>query len=183
MKNKLPKLKVKKTNLRGSGVFANEHIKKGSVIEIAKGEVITFDECIERIRSGNESQDDALQVGFEIDMELEGVSYFFNHSCNPNAGVRKISEFIAIKNIEKGDEITFDYSATIGPTVSSSVWTMTCLCGDKKCRKIVSNVLSIPESQLKLYRRSDALQDYMKRELEIIKINGGVPPKYKKIKI
>lgn len=178
---RLPKVSVKKASLRGEGVFAKEAIKKGSVIYPLSGEFVTFDECILRIRGGEEAQDDSLQVGYELDMILEGISHFFNHSCEPNAGIRKISELVAIQDIKKGEEITFDYSATIGPNVTAEVWTLDCLCGSKKCRKVISNILSIPKKQLKFYRDSDALQDYIKRELDIIKINGGRPPKYKKI--
>lgn len=162
-------------------MYAGQNIKKGQVIHLLYGDIVSFDECIERIRAGSEAQDDSLQVGFELDMILEDMGHFFNHSCDPNAGVRKISELIAIKDIKRGEEITFDYSSTIGPNVTSEVWTMECLCGSRNCRKLVSNVLSIPKKQIKHYRDSDALQDYMKRELEIIKMNGGVPPKYKKI--
>lgn len=178
---KFPKIALKKAGSRGRGVFAQEAIKRGSPIYLLSGEIVTFDECIVRIRAGEEAQDDSLQIGYELDMILEGTSHFFNHSCDPNAGVRKISELVAIRDIEKGEEITFDYSATIGPNVTEKVWTLDCLCGAKNCRKIVSNVLSIPKKQLKSYKDSDALQDYIKRELEIIKMNGGIPPKYRKI--
>ncbi len=168
---------------RAKAVFADENIKAGDVIAVFSGDIISFDECIERIRAGKEEQADSLQVGFELDMDLDRLSNSFNHSCDPNAGHRKVSELIAIRDIRSGEEITYDYSATIGPNVTSDVWTMECGCGTKKCRQIISNVLSIPKNQLQKYRKIGALQDYIKRELEIIRLNGGVPPKYKKIKI
>lgn len=168
---------------RAKAVFADENIKTGEIITIFKGDIISFDECIERIRSGKEEQADSLQVGFELDMDLDKLSNSFNHSCDPNAGHRKVSELIAIRDIAKGEEITFDYSATIGPNVTSDVWNMECRCGSKKCRGTISNILSIPKGQVDKYRKAGALQDYIKRELEIIKLNGGKPPKYKKITI
>lgn len=168
---------------RARAVFADEDISAGEVIAVFSGDIISFDECIERIRTGKEEQADSLQVGFELDMDLDRLSNSFNHSCDPNAGHRKISELIAIRDIRRGDEITYDYSATIGPNVTSGVWTMECSCGTKKCRKIISNVLSIPKKQLEKYQKAGTLQDYIKRELEIIRVNGGIPPKYKKIKI
>lgn len=166
---------------RAKAVFADENIIAGDVIAIFSGDIISFDECIERIRAGKEDQADSLQVGFELDMDLDRLSNSFNHSCDPNAGHRKISELIAIRDIKKGEEITYDYSATIGPNVTTDVWTMECACGTKKCRKVIANVLSVPKKQLQSYIKAGSLQDYIKRELEIIRINGGVPPKYKKI--
>lgn len=177
-----PKLIIKDTGKYGMGVFANENIKKRMVIKVLTGEIITFDECIKRIQSGKEEQTDSLQVGLELDMDLDELSRTFNHSCDPNAGLSKTSELIAIKDILKGEEITYDYSATVAPNISSSLWKIRCKCGTAKCRKILKNVLSIPKKQLEEYRRAGVLQDYIKTELGIIKKLGKLP-KYKKIKL
>ncbi|MFA5888845.1 MAG: SET domain-containing protein-lysine N-methyltransferase [Candidatus Paceibacterota bacterium] len=178
---KHPKFIVKDTGKYGMGVFTDENIKKGTVIKVFNGEIINFDECIKRIHTGAEIQSDSLQVGLEMDMDLDELSRTFNHSCDPNAGHRKISELIAIRNIKRGEEITYDYSATTGPNIPKSLWTMKCKCGSKICRKTIGNVLTIPKKQLDKYKRAGALQDYIKKELEIIKKNGGKLPKYKKI--
>ena len=167
----------------GKGVFAGETIAKGSIIKVLRGEIISFDECIERIKKGEENQSDSLQVGLELDMDLDKLSNTFNHSCNPNAGIRKQSELFALRNIAADEEITYDYSLTVGPNVPADVWIMACKCGHKECRKIIGNVLSIPEKRLEKYRKLDALQDYMKDELKRIKkVNGAyILPEYRKI--
>lgn len=172
---------VKDTGKYGKGVFAIEDIKKGEKIHILSGEVISFDESIRRIKLGNESQTDSLQIGIETDIDLDEISRTFNHSCDPNAGLRKTSELFAIKDIKKGDEITYDYSATVGPNIPSSLWEMKCHCGSKICRKIIGNVLSIPKDQLNKYKELDSLQEYIKKELNIIELAGGKLPKYNKI--
>jgi uncharacterized protein len=176
--------KIKNTGKYGKGVFALENIKKGRIIKILSGEIISFDECIKRIKKGKERQSDSLQVGLELDMDFDTLSNTFNHSCNPNAGIRKTSELFALRNIKKGEEITYDYSATIGPNIPLSLWSMRCKCGAKNCRKIVGNVLTIPDKILQKYKKLGALQDYMKVELKKIKKdkNGKyLLPKYKKI--
>jgi SET domain-containing protein len=177
------KLVIKHSKKHGLGVFTTSTIKKGDVVKILDGEIITFDECIERIKAGTEDQSDSLQVGFELDMDLDEISRSINHSCNPNACMRKISELVALKDISKGEEITYDYSATIGPNIPKNLWTMNCNCGATNCRKIIGNVLSIPKRQLEIYRKSGALQDFIKRELQIIKDNKGILPRYRKIKL
>jgi len=183
MIKKYPKFSIRDTGKYGIGVYADENIKKGTLIKVFNGEIISFDECIKRIQVGMEAQTDSLQVGLEQDMDLDELSRTFNHSCDPNAGHRKIAELIAIRNIKKGEEITYDYSATIGPNIPKSLWQMKCKCGSKICRKMIGNVLTIPKKQLDRYKRAGSLQDYIKNELKIISMNGGKLPKYNKINL
>ena len=180
---KEPRLIVKDTGKYGLGVFAGEDIKKGQTIKVLSGEVITFDECIKRIKSGEEAQTDTLQIGLELDMDLDDLSRTFNHSCTPNAGLRNISELFALEDISAGQEITYDYSATVGPNVPASVWTMQCHCGSRQCRKVIGNVLSLPDAVLERYKKLGALQDYILAELKkITKLPDGKykTPRYKK---
>ena len=88
------------------------------------GEIISFDKCIERIRSGDEDQTDSLQVGLELDMDLDAISRTFNHSCNPTCLLRRTSEMYSIRDIKASEAITYDYSATIGPNIPESLWAM-----------------------------------------------------------
>jgi len=162
-------------------VLADENIKKGSIIRKFDGEVISFEECIRRIKLGQEKQTDSLQIELELDMDLDEISRAFRHSCAPNSGLCKSSQLIAIRDISKGEEITYDYSSTVGPNIPSSLWEMRCNCGSNKCRKILKNVLSIPREQLSKYNKAGALQDYIQRELKIINELGGKLPKYKRI--
>lgn len=178
-----PDLEVRDTEKYGKGVYALRNIKSGEVIHVLSGEIISFEECIKRIRGGKEAQTDSLQIDLEMDMDLDELSRTFNHSCNPNAAIRKISELVAIRNIKKGEEITYDYSATIGPNVPREIWEMKCLCGSDNCRKIIGNIMSIPMKQLREYKRVGLLQDYIIKELDIILLNNGKLPKYNKILI
>jgi SET domain-containing protein len=174
----LPQLEIRDTGKYGKGVFTCEDIRKGETIHVLGGEIISFDECIERIKSGVENQADSLQVDLEMDMDLDDFSRCINHSCDPSGGLRGVSELVALRDIKKGEEITFDYSATIGPNIPADLWTMTCACGTTRCRKTIGNVLTIPPLQLQEYKDAGALQDYILKELEIIQTNGGRLPDY-----
>lgn len=178
-----PMFEVKETGKYGNGVFALRDIKKGETVWVLSGEVIGFEECIERVRSGKENQADSLQVDIETDMDLDELSRTFNHSCIPTCGLRNTSELVALRDINSGEEITYDYSATIGPNIPMSLWHMECQCGSEKCRKIIGNVLTIPSEQLQKYRDADALQDYIIKELDIIESNGGRLPNYRSYEI
>lgn len=178
-----PRLSIKNSNINLVGVFADEFIKKGTTIRVLSGEIISFDECIRRIRAGKERQRDSLQVGLELDMDLDDFSRSFNHSCDPNCGIRHASELVSIKDISKGEEITFDYSATIGPNIPSDVWESKCNCGAINCRESIGNVLKLPKEQLEKYLEADALQDYIINELELIRMNADKLPKYRRVEL
>ena len=181
--NVYPEVVIKDTDKYGLGIFAGEDIKKGTTITVFKGETISFDECIKRIRSGKEKQTDSLQVDLELDMDLDEISRTYNHSCNPNAGFKGQIFLVAMRDIKKDEEITFDYSATIGPNIPVSLWQMECKCDDGICRKVLGNVLTIPEAQLQKYREAGTLQKYILKELDRIEKSGGILPDYKKIDI
>ncbi|MEI6155400.1 MAG: SET domain-containing protein-lysine N-methyltransferase [Deltaproteobacteria bacterium] len=172
------KMVIKDTGKYGNGVFAAIDIKKGEIITTLSGEIITFDECVKRINNGEENITDSLMVGLELDMDLDEISRTFNHSCDPNAGLLKISDLVALRDITHGEEITCDYSATEGPNIPDNIWSMKCNCGSDNCRKVIGNVLTIPPKQLRKYIKAGALQDYIFNELKVIKKNGGVLPKY-----
>jgi hypothetical protein len=65
-----------------------------------------------------------------------------NHSCNPNIGQRGKIRFYALRDIRKGEEMTFDYSTSEAETD----WTMKCHCGSKKCRKTITSIQFLPEN-------------------------------------
>ncbi len=177
------KLQIRDTGAYGNGVYTEEPIERGRIIGVLDGITLTLDECIEKVRRGEENVSDPLQVSLEVWLDLDEPSRTFNHSCHPNAGIRKRSELFALRNISAGEEITYDYSLTVGPNVPTELWTMSCLCGHKECRKRIGNVVSIPERRLAEYQKLGALQDYMKDELQKLrKVNGTyILPEYRRI--
>ena len=153
------------SKLGGRGTFAKEDIKKGEHIRDLTGETITIDEVWKRIESGEENYDDPLNITEELFLDLDEPSRQINHNCEPNAGLRGKSELFAIRDINKDEEITYDYSTTVGTHIPFEVWHMECVCGAKNCRKTIANVLSIPKEQLEKYKKLGALQDYVLEQL------------------
>ncbi len=116
---------VSKIPNAGRGVFAVRDIKKGEIIErcptieIPKGDRSNLDESIlvtYFLYFGKNKERIALMLGF---------SSIYNHSDIPNANFKifpkeEIVEFIAIKNIKKDEEITFDYKH--GSKIESPLW-------------------------------------------------------------
>ena len=57
----------------------------------------------------------------------------FNHSCNPNCGLRGEITFVAIRDIAADEELTIDYAF-----VDNEDYSFTCTCGEKCCRSVVT---------------------------------------------
>lgn len=90
-----------------------------------------------------------IQVGKDKYLGPSGdYDDFFNHSCNPNSGIKIKGNrviLIAIKNIKKGKEITWDYSTTM----DEDEWEMCCMCKIKNCRKIIRDFKYLPKKSNK----------------------------------
>jgi len=69
-----------------------------------------------------------------LDFNRLSIEWYFNHSCNGNLGFNRSGDFIAIRNISKDTELTYDY----GLAESNPRFKMRCKCGSKKCRKIIT---------------------------------------------
>mmetsp|Transcript_8755 Transcript_8755/g.14382 ORF Transcript_8755/g.14382 Transcript_8755/m.14382 type:complete len:102 (+) Transcript_8755:2410-2715(+) len=87
---------------------------------------------------------------FVIDATALGnVARFFNHSCSPNMRTHQIYVppapyphigFFALRDIEIGEELTFDYAggANVLPTTHASTSaSCICLCDTPNCRMIL----------------------------------------------
>jgi uncharacterized protein len=173
---KYPKLLVKDTHKYGKGVYTNEDIKKGTIIYTLGGIRMGIDDFIRKVLSGQENIDDPFQIGKRTYIDLNEFSRTFNHSCNPNGGIRNNSELFALRDIKKGEQITYDYSLTIAPTL----WKMKCMCGSTDCRKYLGDVLSIPKKRRDQYWKMGAIQRYMKKLLKEADAGVYKQPKYEK---
>ncbi len=56
----------------------------------------------------------------------------FNHSCEPNCGFNGSLRLVAIRDIQKGEELTLDYAFC-----ESSMEDLKCNCKSENCRKII----------------------------------------------
>lgn len=143
-----PKVEVRESKIHGKGLFAKEKIQKNEVIAISEGDVLTLDEAAKLTdeERGICTCIDDYHLFCPKDFKNIPPDWCINHSCDPNSGSPPdIYTQIAIKDIEIGEEITFDYAMTDIPALLSN-WE--CNCGALNCRKaITSNDWQIPELQ------------------------------------
>ncbi len=140
---------VKKAKDKGQGVFSKRFFKTGDLVHILSGDRLTAKQIDIRIDAGEETCDDPFQISRRMYIDLNELSRTFNHSCDSNTGIRQESKLFAIREINPGDEITYDYSTTVPKY--KSWWKMKCQCRSKICRKFVSSYNTIPRKQLQKY--------------------------------
>jgi len=148
------KFKVKENTPLGRACVATSIITKGEIICKMRGTPISFKQFCER--HGAEC-DDLLQIDNEQYIDLMEPFVCFNHSCDPNAGIRNKNILFALRNIEQEEEIMFDYSTT----ADDPLWTMECRCRTKLCRKIIGDFQSLPHERKEYYRTKGALPDHI----------------------
>lgn len=130
-----PRSRAKMSPIHGTGVFAEAPISKGEIVA-ALGGVIVPAVDIERFwrmmgQVGIQIEDTMLIVPTSrAELERCGV---FNHSCNPNIGFSTSITLVAIRDINKGEELTFDYAFS-----ETYYHGFECNCGHNRCRRHVT---------------------------------------------
>lgn len=117
-------------NCTGKGVFAGQGFQKGQLVIVASGPLKDTQTIF------------TIQVDWDKHMEVNEPARYLNHSCEPNLGAKTIApdcmHFIALRDIQAGEELTFDYAMTeykhyprFDP---GDEFDQTCLCGSPGCR-------------------------------------------------
>lgn len=154
----LGKIAVNDSIINGKGSFATRNIGKGEFITILKGQPVSTEEYPALCKQLGLSLDDPLQIQTNLFLILEPKSKAINHSCEPNVCLRDESSVYALRNIKQGEEITYDYSTTVGLNEN---WGMQCCCGSSQCRHLIGNIGTIPKLVLDHYVRENALPRFI----------------------
>ena len=163
-------LEVKKSSISGNGAFANKPIKKGERICFMKGKLCTLNEMSILVDDDKEEGSDPLGVDDEMYIDLDELYRSINHSCNPNAFLRVKNELVALRDIDKGEEITYDYSTTMNDNkeeiekTGGELWTTPCNCGSKNCRKIIDQFKTLPQEVKEFYIKNKFAPDFILRK-------------------
>ena len=153
--------------ISGRGVFAGDDIRRGEVIHRMGGRRVSFIRCIADVMTGRTRIDDPLCIGKYAYLLLDDFSVLFNHSCQANATLAREVDLVALADIPRGREITYDYSMTVRRTLYTAGWKMPCSCRAPTCRKAIGDVRSVPWQHLQRYVSAGALQDFILDSLNI----------------
>lgn len=157
------KVEIRNNGLNGKGIFAKEFIKKGEMVFIKGGHLLTRDEIFSTgVINSYFPISDEYFLGAMSKKEEDNIKLFENHSCNPNCGLRGEITFIAMRDINKDEELTTDYAF-----IDNEDYQFECTCGSKNCRKVVTGYdWKIKELQDKYY---DYFAQYLKEKIDEIR--------------
>lgn len=139
------------TGKKGVGVFAAKSFKKGELVIRGK-----------KVKKVNERTDYSFQTDLNTQVQLNTPARLVNHSCDPNLGVKNNKlggyDFIALRNITSGEELTWDYAMT--ELISISIKNK-CMCKTDRCRGTIGGFLCLSFEVRKKYGKFIA--EYLKR--------------------
>lgn len=150
---------VLRASCGGMGVFSVDGIQPGRNVMHFEGAILSRDAVKTAIAKNG--HDGFLQIGIDTFMgQSGGLDDYVNHACNPNCYIA-IQDYsvhlIALRHINRDEEITFDYATT----QIDFPFRFDCVCGDVACRGNIGNVNEIPVTQLETYLRYGALPEYI----------------------
>ena len=134
------KVEPQESEKHGRGVFAVSDIQKDEVIAVFGGHVMTREErnrLPENVGCLALGIDDDLFIG-PMTLEETDDADWFNHSCYPNAGLWGQIMLVAMSEINKGEEVTFDYCMSCSQKGQERIL-FTCDCKSPNCRKKITN--------------------------------------------
>ncbi len=124
-------LAIKPSPIHGKGCYATIPFKAHRKIAEYSGEKISNAEA--KRRSHRKTlRICAINNRWSIDGSRGGNgTHYINHSCEPNAFMKILYKhilFIALRDIQPGEEITIDYESTLHSDDKR------CICGSSRCR-------------------------------------------------
>lgn len=138
-------LRVVDDAVLGRRVITDRIIEAGEVVAIWRGSTMSGAQA--RALSPRErnyllqiDDDQFMYVGLG---DLRTVDYI-NHSCDPNCGFADAVTLVAMRTIDRGEVVTFDYAMSD----SNSFIAFECRCGAPNCRGALSrNDWKLPDLQ------------------------------------
>ncbi len=140
------KIKVRKTEKYGKGVFAVKNIQKGELVaDWTGGKIYIAKKCSDLPKK---VADHAIQFAEYKWIDTKTNARYFNHSCIPNCGFKGKFKLVTMREVDKGEELTFDYEMS-----EDSDWKMKCKCANENCRKIIGAFGNMPQKTKEKYAR------------------------------
>lgn len=167
------KFKSKKSKIHGTGIVANDEIMPDETICLIRGNLSNLDDIEKKIKKGEERRHDPFQIDKDVYLDLFKPYLHFNHSCDPNAGIKNDSELFAIKHIHPGDEVTYDYSTVSWEDEDripkKNRFSMPCKCGCKNCRGMIRDFPFLDDKIKNKYMNLGALPKFI-----LTMLDGGL---------
>jgi uncharacterized protein len=133
---KSPKTEVRDSPIDEKGLFARVQLQKDEIVVIRSGHIISEKE----LKQNKDLIGDAdLQIADDFylapltEEEYGNVMSFINHSCDPNVGIMGDCIFVAMRDINAGEELCLDYAM-----FDNNETSFICNCKNSSCRKKIT---------------------------------------------
>ena len=123
-------LVIRRSPIDSYGCYTTHRIRKGALVVEYVGERLTSSQADDLYDNVPQTYLFGLDNGKQV-VDGYGVAAFINHSCRPNCETDQIRGkiwVIALRDIEAGEELTYDYNMFDGEDDAP------CRCGAKRCR-------------------------------------------------
>ena len=117
------KVEKRTSAIEGRGLFAKQAIRRGEVVVVKGGYILTR---AQRDQIGRELGPSEVQITEDLFIgpvtmrQREGGIMHLNHSCEPNLGLQVV--FVALRDIEADEELTGDYAMTDDEPYEMKCW-------------------------------------------------------------
>jgi SET domain-containing protein len=131
-----PKTDVRASTIHGRGLFARDRIAAGEIVAVKGGHILTRAEWS---TLSHELGPAEIQIAEDLVIapasqdERDGSMLYTNHSCEPNIAIQGQIVFVAMREIEAGEELTHDWATTDDDDSA-----MPCRCGRASCRGTIT---------------------------------------------
>jgi uncharacterized protein len=144
---------TRETDKKGIGVFASKNIYAGNTVLKMYGDIVDLEKVWDHARF--------LQVSDSQFLGPSGLADdYINHSCEPNCGIIHSNEeyiLTALRDIEIGEEITFDYSTWM----NNDYWKMECRCESINCRNLILDFAYLDIKLQNKYIKMEVVPNYV----------------------
>ncbi len=141
----------------GKGLFALRKIPANTVVCKITGQEFFF---FDTLKLG-ERESHAMQIDVDKYILCDSPFLYSNHSCEPNCAVNENVEFYTLTEVEKDQELLWDYSTSM----LERHWTMRCACDAKNCRKLITDFDLLPPSIQQNYIRKKLVLPFILHQL------------------
>ncbi len=153
------KIEVRENHKFGKGLFATAFISKDEFICGFYGTIYIS----ERGAALPESVANHL-IQFDRDKfrdsAIDSIARYSNHSCEPNCGINGLFDLVAMKEIQPGEELVWDYAMT--ENLDWQVPGGKCLCESKTCRRVILPHRELPDAIKEKYKNYTS--EWIKKE-------------------
>jgi hypothetical protein len=126
-----PRVEVRRSTIEGLGLFAQEPLGEGEVVERLGGRLID-DAALSALTPPYSSL--TVDDGRHLLIDPASPLRHGNHSCDPNLWHVDATTIVTRRAVAAGDELTIDYATHTGV----ERWEMACRCGAAQCRGLVT---------------------------------------------